>query len=276
MLTQAGAVPRRRNGLAYFGPTGVQEQGAGTRGSLGNLRDPAVSVVTAGLESRLTNSRLIHSSVPSWWGRTGDERWYRQAKETKCGEMSGRESERSIVTLRRGNLTEGPRGVKGTPFQLTVGGKHGGCIGTRGRVHETTTDSGSRRLKRGAVCVNCASTDLWGAWVGDHPGLPGGTDCEANRWKKTVFGSWHLFGSPSDRDWFSFIENRRTRKNRIGEGLRKDQGINPTRSRAGRCFDGPSRVPDRSRPGSDRRRPLPPSPRLRRSGLAPLPAGGWR
>ena len=63
-----------------------------------------------------------------------------------------------------GELTEGPRGVKGTPFQLTVGGKHGGCIGTRGRVHETTTDSGSRRLKRGAVCVNCASTDLWGAW----------------------------------------------------------------------------------------------------------------
>ena len=24
------------------------------------------------------------------------------------------------------------------------------------------------------MCVNCASTDLWGAWVGDHPGLPGG------------------------------------------------------------------------------------------------------
>ena len=21
--------------------------------------------------------------------------------------------------------------------------------------------------------MNCASTDLWGAWVGDHPGLPG-------------------------------------------------------------------------------------------------------
>ena len=25
------------------------------------------------LEPRLTNSRLIHSSVPSWWGRTGDK-----------------------------------------------------------------------------------------------------------------------------------------------------------------------------------------------------------
>ena len=23
------------------------------------------------------------------------------------------------------------------------------------------------------MCVNCASTDLWGAWVGNHPGLPG-------------------------------------------------------------------------------------------------------
>ena len=44
-------------------------------------------------ELRLTNSRLIHSSVPSWWGRTGDERWYRQAKETKRGEMGGKESE---------------------------------------------------------------------------------------------------------------------------------------------------------------------------------------
>ena len=48
LLTQAGAASRRRNGLACIGPTGVQEQGVGTRGSLGNLRDPAVSVVTAG------------------------------------------------------------------------------------------------------------------------------------------------------------------------------------------------------------------------------------
>jgi hypothetical protein len=50
------------------------------------------------LEPRLTNSRLIHSSVPSWWGRTGDERWYRQAKEAKRGEMDGKESQRPIVS----------------------------------------------------------------------------------------------------------------------------------------------------------------------------------
>src|SRR5262245_22053980 len=63
--------------------------------------------------------------------------------------MSGRESERPIVTMRRGNSTTGPRGVKGMPFPTTVGGKHGGCIGTRGRVHETTTDSGTRSAEPG-------------------------------------------------------------------------------------------------------------------------------
>jgi hypothetical protein len=60
------------------------------------------------LEPRLTNSRLIHSSVPSWWGRTGDERWYRQAKETKCGEMDGKESERLVVPLIQGNHPRDP------------------------------------------------------------------------------------------------------------------------------------------------------------------------
>src|SRR4051794_14946223 len=54
-----------------------------------------------------------------------------------------------IVPWRRGNSTEGPRGGKGAPFQRTVGGKHGGCIETRGRVHETTTDSGTRSAEPG-------------------------------------------------------------------------------------------------------------------------------
>ena len=31
------------------------------------------------------------------------QRWYRQAKETKCGEMAGRESQRPIVVSKRGN-----------------------------------------------------------------------------------------------------------------------------------------------------------------------------
>jgi hypothetical protein len=67
------------------------------------------------LEPRLTNSRLIHSSVPSWWGRTGDDRWYRQAKETKRGETDGKKSQRLIVVSKRGNGPSGPRGAKGVP-----------------------------------------------------------------------------------------------------------------------------------------------------------------
>ena len=46
-------------------------------------------------------------------------------------ETDGGESERPIVSMKRGNHPEGPRGEKGTPCHDTVGGKHGGCIGTR-------------------------------------------------------------------------------------------------------------------------------------------------
>ena len=35
VVTQAGAVPRRRNGLACIGPTGVLEQGGGHEGRSG-------------------------------------------------------------------------------------------------------------------------------------------------------------------------------------------------------------------------------------------------
>src|SRR5208282_2339003 len=54
-------------------------------------------------------------------------------------EKDGGESERPIVSLKRGNHPEGPRGGKGTSCHDTVGGKHGGCIETHNRVHETTT-----------------------------------------------------------------------------------------------------------------------------------------
>ena len=55
-------------------------------------------------------------------------------------EISGGESERPIVSLKRGNHLEGPRGEKGTPCHDTVGGKHGGCIETLNHEYETTTD----------------------------------------------------------------------------------------------------------------------------------------
>ena len=69
-------------------------------------------------------------------------------KNSKRVETDGGESERPIVSLKRGNHPEGPRGEKGTPCHDTVGGKHGGCIETRNRVHETTTvaESDTRRI----------------------------------------------------------------------------------------------------------------------------------
>ena len=60
------------------------------------------------LETRLTNSRLIHGSVSRAGGdEQGTHRWYRQAKETKCGEMDGRESQRPIVALKPGEPSRG-------------------------------------------------------------------------------------------------------------------------------------------------------------------------
>jgi hypothetical protein len=56
------------------------------------------------LEPRLTNSRLIPSFlVPSWWGRTGDKPMVSPSEETKRGEMDGKESQRPIIVLKRGN-----------------------------------------------------------------------------------------------------------------------------------------------------------------------------
>ena len=63
-------------------------------------------------------------------------------------ETDGGESERLIVSLKRGNHPEGPRGEKGTPCHDTVGGTHGGCIETHNRVQEPTpvAESGTRRI----------------------------------------------------------------------------------------------------------------------------------
>ena len=62
----------------------------------------------------------------------GDEqrtqRWYRQAKETKCGEMGGRESERLIVLLTQGNQPEGPWRGKGMPSHEPLTGTMAGTL----------------------------------------------------------------------------------------------------------------------------------------------------
>ena len=59
---------------------------------------------------------------------------------SKRAEKDGGESERPVVSTKRGDHPEGPRGEKGMPCHDAVGGKHGGCIETQNCGHETTTE----------------------------------------------------------------------------------------------------------------------------------------
>src|SRR5262249_56283146 len=97
------------------------------------------------------------------------------AKETKWDGTGGRESEHSIVPGKRGNAASGPRGGKGVPNHGTVGGKHGGCLGTRSRVNETTTDSttGEARPAEGILRAGAPHPTSLAApgvsWVASRP-----------------------------------------------------------------------------------------------------------
>ena len=114
----------------------------------GNLRDPDVSIVNPDGETGTDNS-LAPGGTPTTEGSEPRAKTMVSAREDiERVETGGGESERPVVSLKRGNHPEGPRGEKGTPCHDTVGGKHGGCIETLNRVHETTTvaESGTRRI----------------------------------------------------------------------------------------------------------------------------------
>ena len=129
-------------------PAGVVEQGQGTPGVPRNVGAPSVSTDMPGSGTGTPTPRSPRPCVRPMGANT-TQGWYRQAKATKCGERDGRESERLIVLLIPGNHSEGPGVGKETPCHETVGVKHGGCIETRGRVHETRTDRRTRSTKSG-------------------------------------------------------------------------------------------------------------------------------
>ena len=113
-----------------------------------------------------------HPSV-SRRGRTRDEPWYRQAKETKCGEMDGRESECPIVATKRGNGPRTPWSEGGAALwtgswnhaedielpSVSPRNGHGSCEGQR--IHNVTNRMPLR-----------ARPDLWEPWVGNPQGDP--------------------------------------------------------------------------------------------------------
>ena len=123
LLTQAGAAPRRRNGLAPFGPTGVPEQGAGTRGSLGNLRDPAVSTDISGSGTGTPTPRSPRPRVPA----AGSKQGARVVSPTEGNE--GRRDGRTGVGAPHSTVEVGE------PFRGTRR-REGGAV-SRGRWRET-------------------------------------------------------------------------------------------------------------------------------------------
>ncbi|MDB5351303.1 MAG: hypothetical protein JWN86_2550 [Planctomycetota bacterium] len=78
---------------------------------------------------RVTNSRLVAGAPGGHGSETRVRPWYRQAKATRRGGMGGRESERFIVPMTRGNRPEGPRRGKGTSCHETAGGNDAGDTG---------------------------------------------------------------------------------------------------------------------------------------------------
>jgi len=100
------------------------------------------------LESRLTNSRLIHSYVPSWWGRTGDEPTVSPNEGNEVRRDERQEVGASHSTVEPGELTRGTLGREGDNVSCTVGGQHGRSIEAEDRVNTTTTDrQGSDRMR---------------------------------------------------------------------------------------------------------------------------------
>ena len=83
------------------------------KGTSGNLGDPVVSMSKAAGDTAYQLPIDPRLRVRGRGDEQRTQRWYRQAKETKRGEMGGRESQHLIVPLKRGNRTEGPRKERG-------------------------------------------------------------------------------------------------------------------------------------------------------------------
>jgi hypothetical protein len=108
LLKERKAASRRRNGLAIAIPPGSESR-TRSQGFPRNLGGPVASTVSPGRRYRVTNSRPVAVALGSHGNEIRVQPWYRQAKATKRGGTGGRESERLILPLTRGNRPEGPR-----------------------------------------------------------------------------------------------------------------------------------------------------------------------
>jgi hypothetical protein len=102
------AASQRCKGLACAIPPGSESR-TRSQGFPRNLGGPVASTVNPGRSYRVTNSRPVTGAPGSHGNETRVQPWYRQPKATKCGGTGGRESERLILPVTRGNRPAGPR-----------------------------------------------------------------------------------------------------------------------------------------------------------------------
>src|SRR5512135_2749506 len=90
-------------------PAGGQRAGHVHEGSPGTWEAPPPPRHLPAGGYRVTNSRPAAGAPGGHGNETRVRPWYRQAKVTKRGGTGGRESERLILPMTRGNRPEGPR-----------------------------------------------------------------------------------------------------------------------------------------------------------------------
>jgi len=111
---------------------------------------------------------------------------YRQAKETKCGEMAVGCRSTRIVLMKPGNWSRRTRWREGKTergcLMLDPGsGNTSEASNLELRINDTAQDSipGMQRCCMAnpsleePYALMCARTDLWEPWVSNHPGPPG-------------------------------------------------------------------------------------------------------
>ena len=141
---------------------------------------------------------------------------YRQAKETKCGEMAVGCRSTRIVLMKPGNWSRWTRWREGKTergcLMLDPGsGNTSEALNLESRINDTAQDSipGMQRCCMAnpsleePYALMCARTGLWEPWVSNHPRPPGPLEI---RLKASLHSSRNLGSDRGER-----AGNRRTR-----------------------------------------------------------------
>ena len=87
----------------------------------GNFGDLAVSIAMPAGDPAYQLQVDPRSTSEANGDERGTKRWYRQAKETKCGEKCGKKSERLAVLLNQGNHPRDPGEGRGRHLMAIPG-----------------------------------------------------------------------------------------------------------------------------------------------------------